>query len=132
MNMKADQPSAAQLAGNTPQAINARVRAALLAQAVEMKQVIFSGILSAAQAAGNAPINIVPRSVGLLKKFIVEISGTANNTDGANAATISDIGLDNLLAAVTELCLRICKTTFVCKLRVGILEEFSRRSIVGV
>jgi len=100
MNMKADQPSAAQLAGNTPQAINARVRAALLAQAVEMKQVIFSGILSAAQAAGNAPINIVPRSVGLLKKFIVEISGTANNTDGANAATISDIGLDNLLAAV--------------------------------
>lgn len=83
--------------GETPQSINARVRAALLAQSVEMKQVIFSGQLSAAQAAGQAPLNIVPRSVGLVKKFIVEISGTANNTDAANAATISDIGLDNLL-----------------------------------
>lgn len=96
--MKADQSTAAQLAGNTPQAINARIRAALLAQAVEMKQIIFAGQLSAAQAAGTAPINIVPRSVGLVKKFIVEISGTANNTDGANAATIADLGLDNLLA----------------------------------
>lgn len=96
--MKADQPTAAQLASNTPQAINARVRAALLAQAVEMKQVVFSGVLSAAQALGQAPINIVPRAVGLVKKFIVEISGTMNNTDGANAANLSDIGLDNLLA----------------------------------
>lgn len=86
-------------AGDTPQAINARVRAALLAQSVEMKQVIFSGQLSAAQAAGTAPINIVPRAVGLVKKFIIEISGTANNTDAANAATISDLGLDNLLAS---------------------------------
>lgn len=84
--------------GNTPQAVNARVRAILLAQAVEMKQVIFSGVLSAAQATGQAAINIPPRSVGLVKKFIVEISGTMNNTDGANTANISDIGLDNLLA----------------------------------
>jgi hypothetical protein len=84
--------------GTSPQALNQRIRQALLAQAVEMKQVIFSGVLSAAQAAGTAPINIVPRSVGLLKKFIVEISGTANNTDGANTANISDLGMDNLLA----------------------------------
>src|SRR6185437_13830061 len=35
---------------------------------------------------------------GFLKKFIVEITGTANNTDGANAATLSDIGLANVLA----------------------------------
>jgi hypothetical protein len=89
---------AAATPGDTPQSINARVRAALLAQAIEMKQVIFSGTLSTAQAAGNAPINIVPRAVGLVKKFILEISGTANNTDGANTANISDIGLDNLLA----------------------------------
>lgn len=93
------QQNAAAMAGNTPQAINARIRSVLLAQAVEMKQVVFSGILSAAQAAGTAPINIVPRAVGLVKKFIVEISGTANNTDGANVANISDIGLDNLLAS---------------------------------
>jgi hypothetical protein len=83
---------------NSPQAINARVRSALLAQAVEMKQVVFSGTLSAAQALGQAAINIVPRAVGLAKKFIVEISGTMNNTDGANTANISDLGLDNLLA----------------------------------
>jgi P3 major capsid protein len=81
-----------------PRAINARARAAVLAQAVEMKQQIFTGVISASQAAGQAPINIIPRAVGLVKKFIVEISGTANNTDGANAANISDIGLDNLLA----------------------------------
>lgn len=55
--------------------------------------------LSAAQAAGTAPVNIQPQAVGLLKKFIVEITGTANNTDAANVADLSDIGLANLLAS---------------------------------
>jgi hypothetical protein len=45
-------------------------------------------------------VNITPRAVGLTKKFIVEISGTFNNTDGANASTATNFGLANLLTNV--------------------------------
>lgn len=85
---------------NNQAAVNNQIRQLILKRSIERKMVIFSGVLSAAQAAGTAPINIVPQPVGLLKKFIIEISGTANNTDGANAANLSDFGLSNLLGQV--------------------------------
>jgi hypothetical protein len=86
---------ATQTAG--PAQTNRMQRAAVLANSIEMIQQIFSqGITPANQTV----INVPPRNVGLLKKFIIVISGTANNTDGANTANISDLGLSNLFSQI--------------------------------
>lgn len=95
-------PSTTQKAGagasgggaSSPASVNRAQRHAVLQNSVEMTQQIFSQQLSA----GQTEVNIQPRNVGLVKKFIINISGMANNTDGANAATLSDFGLANLLA----------------------------------
>jgi hypothetical protein len=76
------------------------IRALLKRAAVERVLPLPAVNLSAAQAAGTAPVVIVPQPVGFLKKFIIEITGTANNTDPANAANLSDIGLANLIGQV--------------------------------
>lgn len=90
MKQAAAQPSA--------QNANAAIRSLLLRRAIDRMIPLPAVVLSAAQAAGTAPVNIQPQAVGLLKKFIIEIIGTANNTDGVNAANLSDIGLANLIA----------------------------------
>lgn len=79
---------------------NAAIRSMLLRKAIDRMIPLASVQLSAAQAAGTAPVNIQPQPVGLLKKFIIEMTGTANNTDAANAANLSDIGLANLIAQI--------------------------------
>lgn len=79
---------------------NAAIRAMLLRRAIDRMIPLAAVNLSAAQAAGTAPVNIQPQPVGLCKKFIIEISGTANNTDAANVANISDLGLANLIGQI--------------------------------
>lgn len=86
--------------GQSKYAANAAIRKMLLGKAIDRMIPLPSVNLSAAQAAGTSPINIQPQAVGLLKKFIIEITGTANNTDGVNAANISDLGLANLIQQV--------------------------------
>lgn len=76
----------------TPQQLNAAQRAAVLASAVKMKQQIFSMNFSS-QTNAN-PINIVPRNVGLLLRFIVEITATAATQSGA---ALTQLGLANLI-----------------------------------
>jgi hypothetical protein len=88
--------SGASSGGASPSSINRAQRMAVLQSSIEMIQQIYSGTL----AAGQTQINIPPRNVGLTKKFIINVSGTANNTDGANAANLSDLGLSNLLQQV--------------------------------
>lgn len=80
---------------NNPSQLNRAQRNAVLQTSIEMIQQIFSGSLSA----GQFTLNIPPRNVGLVKKFLVKITGTANNT-GGNTANLSDIGLANLLSQV--------------------------------
>ncbi len=82
----------------SPQQLNAMQRAAVLAQSVEMTQQIFSQTLGAPIPSGT--FQIYPRNVGLIKKFIVEISGVIQNTSAANAATITDTGLANVLQSI--------------------------------
>lgn len=82
----------------SPAQVNAMQRNAVLATAVEMTQVISSQTVDPTKV---TQINIVPRNVGLLKKFIIEISGTAKNNDAANDATLNDIGLCNILSNIT-------------------------------
>lgn len=79
---------------------NSAIRRMLLQKAIDRQIPLTAVSLSAAQAAGTSPVNIVPQAVGFLKKFVIVITGTANNTDGANTANLSDIGLANLIAQI--------------------------------
>jgi len=80
----------------TPQQLNILQRQAVIAQAVEMTQQIFSQTI-AAPTAGNNVVIVTPRNVGLIKKFIVEISGTYTSV-GTPVPTA--FGLSNLLSNV--------------------------------
>lgn len=88
--------SPAAVAQASPAALNLAQRQAVLSNSVEMTQQIFSQFYAALGAGANV-INIQPRNVGLIKKFIIEISGTYTST-GAAAATA--FGLCNLLSQV--------------------------------
>jgi P3 major capsid protein len=79
---------------------NQQIRAMILKTALERKIQLPSPQISAQQLAGAAPIAIQPQPIGLVKKFVIEITGQANNTDGANVANLSDFGLANLLSQV--------------------------------
>jgi hypothetical protein len=79
------------------QQLNLAQRAAVLGASVDMTQQIYSNTF-ATVAAGANTINVIPRNVGLIKKFIVEISGTYTST-GAAAATA--FGLSNLLSNIS-------------------------------
>lgn len=81
----------------TPQQLNQLQRQAVLQSAVEMTQQIFSQTFN---PANQKQINIVPRNVGLIKRFIVEITGTITDADSADNLTITDFGLANLLSQV--------------------------------
>ena len=88
-----------ELGGNTvgaqtqrvdPRVLNMQQRALVLNQAVEMTQQIYSTNLS---TPSNAPVvNVVPRNVGLIKKFIVVVTGTVGNTSATNTLSITDFG----------------------------------------
>lgn len=93
-------PTQAQNSQAAAAAQNNAIRALLRRSAVERMIPLTAVPLTAAQAAGTSPVNIVPQAVGFLKKFIIEITGTANNTDGVNAANLSDLGLANLLSQI--------------------------------
>jgi hypothetical protein len=73
-------------------------RQAVLRNAVEMTQQIFSQVLAGPIIAGNNVININPRFVGLAKKFIVELSGTATANTATAAATA--YGLSKLISNI--------------------------------
>lgn len=82
------------------QQLNMLQRQAVLAQSIEMTQALPSQTLAAPIAGANtASFNI--RNVGMLKKIILEITGTLNNTDGANASTATAFGLANLIQNLT-------------------------------
>lgn len=81
----------------TPQQLNAAQRAAVLAASVEMNQQIFSQTIATLPT--NPVFTVIPRNVGLVKKFIVEITGTATNS-GGGTSKVSQLGLANLLSQV--------------------------------
>lgn len=76
-----------------PMALNLAQRNAVLANAVEMKQLIQS---ISVQPSQQSVINVQPRNVGLIKGFIIEVSGTLTNgaTDTANR---TQFGAANIL-----------------------------------
>lgn len=85
---------------NNPVAQNAAARAAILQQGVERLQQIYS---AATNPANQTILNIVPQNVGLIRGFLVKISGTIANTNtGASGAALArtNFGAANLLRNV--------------------------------
>lgn len=85
----------------TPQdlyAVNAQARAVLLANAVEMKQQIFSASVDPVNA---GIVNVLPRNVGLIKGFYVVVSGTISNTGMTNDLTRTGFGAGNMVSNFT-------------------------------
>lgn len=89
-------PTATPTQQNSPAQQNSINRSLLLQQAVNMTQPISTQTIYPAQ---NPVLNVAPRMVGLIKRFIVEISGTINNS-GTQVISLTDGGLANILANV--------------------------------
>lgn len=68
------------------------------ANAVPMTQQIFSQTINPAN--GNQ-INVIPRNVGLILGFWVELAVTVANTDGALTLSLTDANIANLLSNIT-------------------------------
>jgi hypothetical protein len=79
----------------TPQQINALQRQTVLRNSVEMTQQVASTTI-AAPTAGNNVVNFAPRNVGLVKRFILEITGTATAVTSAGSSTV--YGLSKLIS----------------------------------
>lgn len=75
---------------------NAQNRQAILSQAIDRIQPIGSQTIFPT----NNPVqSFQPRAVGLVKRFIVEVTATINNS-GSQTVTLTDIGLANLIQNV--------------------------------
>ena len=84
------QPSLAQ--------VNMAARRAILGQALPMTQNIYSATITTPGSTGNV-INVIPRNVGLITKFTVEITATITNT-GATSVTSTNFNIANLLQQI--------------------------------
>lgn len=80
----------------SPQQLNAMAGSLIRSNAVEMKQVIYSNTFD---PRSNNVINVIPRNVGLIKYFLVEITATLPNASGS-AWTRTDFGPANLLSQI--------------------------------
>lgn len=77
-----------------PTMVNNAARALVLSQAVEMEQQIFS---QAINPVNQTVIPIVPRNVGIIKRFRVIVSGNIQNLDAAIDAVATPFGISNVM-----------------------------------
>jgi hypothetical protein len=82
----------------SPQQLNAMQRNAVLSQAVEMTQQIYTN--SFASGVGTQLL-VNPRNVGLIKRFIIIVSGAVKETGGAADGLVSPLGWSNILSQIT-------------------------------
>lgn len=79
---------------------NQEARAHIFRHCPVVKQQIPSGTKSiAALNAGTATQQIQPLQVGFVRRFLVEVSGTINNT-GTGTITLTPNGLDNIFSSI--------------------------------
>lgn len=78
-------------------ALNLAQRAQVIGASVEMTQQVYSNTFATLGAGANT-INVIPRNVGLIKKFIIEVTGTFT---AAGASAVTAFGLSNLLSNVS-------------------------------
>jgi len=77
--------------------LNGAIRSAILANGVSRLQQLYSQSINAANQ--NGPININPNNVGIIRGFLVKLTGQFKNT-GGSTATLTAWGLANLLSSV--------------------------------
>jgi P3 major capsid protein len=80
----------------SPEQLNAAQRALVKAQSVKMKQAIYSGTITPAN--GNV-VNIVPRNVGLILRFIIEFNATFAILGGGSTSA-TDFGALNVFSNI--------------------------------
>ena len=78
---------------------NSAARAAILAQAQNMVQSVAGATITTPGTTNNV-VNVSPRLVGFLKRFIIEISATITNNDPANDIALTNLGPANILSSV--------------------------------
>ena len=83
----------------TLQDINQQITNMILDVGEDMTQPIASNTF--VPNGNNNTINIPMRQVGLTRGFIVKITATFTNTDGAVAATLTDLGASNIVSNFT-------------------------------
>jgi hypothetical protein len=76
---------------------NAIARAMIQQSSVEMTQNIFS---TTVVPASQNVINVIPRNVGLIKGFYIEVAATITNTSGSGL-TLTDFNAANILSQIT-------------------------------
>lgn len=79
--------------------LNMMARSAIIARALEMKQLIFSQTIAAPGTTNNV-VTINPRNVGLIKGFMVELSGTLTAGSGVNY-TPTEFNAANFLSNIS-------------------------------
>lgn len=84
--------------GGDPQAANMQARSLILANAVDMWLPIAAGTI----AGLGTQTNVAPRNVGLIKRFVIEITGrfTTSGAAGDNVV-LTNLGLANVLSNIT-------------------------------
>lgn len=80
------------------QDINLAARRAILSSALEMTQNIYSNTITTPGSTANV-INVVPRNVGMLTRFTIEITATLTNT-GTTSVNSTNWNIANLLSQV--------------------------------
>lgn len=98
MSTTAVTPQANQQSNVNVMAANEQARRLLIRRAVEMTQQIYSNTVV---PTNTQIINVVPRNVGIIKRFIIEISGTVTNNGDTAVALTDRIALSALLSNVT-------------------------------
>lgn len=81
-------------------AMNEGARALILANAIEMRQSIYSNTVTGAISTTNNILNIQPRNVGLIKGFLVEVTAQAVVSTTSSTATLTNFGPSNLLTNI--------------------------------
>jgi len=76
---------------------NAYARGRILREAVDTWQQIFT--VNRDPSTGNV-FNVPFKNVGLIKGFLVQITGTIRNTDAAKTATLTELGAANFLQQI--------------------------------
>jgi len=77
--------------------LNGAIRSAILSNGVSRLQQLYSQNVDTASQ--NGPINIAPNNVGVIRGFLVKITGQFKN-NGASPATLTQWGLANLLSQI--------------------------------
>lgn len=118
---------------NKAQQINMQARQMVLRQSIPRRQQIASISVSngATITSQNNTVNIVPQSVGLTRKFIVEINATLTNTGSTNAIVPTNFGLANFLSSIQFNDLQNNTRIQTSGWHLAMLNSFRKRRING-